>query len=522
MKKNLLAAFLFFSVTALLSAASYQITGVHYDITGRTRRYALERKVKIDKQKIFSDEDELMAYIADCKQQLENTRAFETADIDFTVQDADANGVCPVTLSIRTKNSLHFILTPFPKYDSNRGLKILLKAKDTNFLGSMETMSGNFDFAAVQDSEDETKPVRYQFGFGINFDLPFRMGKVDSMWANNMKVSYTIGDHTPEWDVQTGVKCVLPFEKFPLAFEFTQAFTRDLSYEDKTINGSTIHYGDGTYFTEAAKISLPILIQKIIGWGNIYYTPFVKGAFHWDFDGISKKNTSLLGPEGVIGHTLSGSRVNWSGNFRNGISVSLMQSFTYNFHTYTFSPGITGEIAAYKAFPYVGLSTDAYAAAYLNSTVNVGPRLRGIRDDQYFSGEGGSDADKKACETPAAFVMNIDAPVRLFKIHWDEVPGIRRIPFAHYFDMEMQLSPFMDFAFIKNRATGTNFSYKDGFWAGGIEVLVYPLRWKGIQVRGSIGFDLSRKMPWIKGKLNQDWRSNVSAYEISIGIGLHY
>ena len=88
--------------------------------------------------------------------------------------------------------------------------------------------------------------------------------------------------------------------------------------------------------------------------------------------------------------------------------------------------------------------------------------------------------------------------------------------------MELQLSPFIDIAFIKNRSTGTIFDYRDGFLAGGIEAIVYPLKWKGIQVRGSLGVDLGRKMPYIKGKLNQDWRDSVSAYEISIGIGLHY
>ena len=53
-------------------------------------------------------------------------------------------------------------------------------------------------------------------------------------------------------------------------------------------------------------------------------------------------------------------------------------------------------------------------------------------------------------------------------------------------------------------------------------MIIYPLRWKGIQVRGSFGVDLGRKMPGIKGRLNQDWRKGVSSYEISIGIGLHY
>ena len=150
--------------------------------------------------------------------------------------------------------------------------------------------------------------------------------------------------------------------------------------------------------------------------------------------------------------------------------------------------------------------------------------MRGIRDDVYFRKDykDGAYAEEKACETPAAFVVSMDIPIKLFRVYWEDVPLINKIKFARYFNMEVQISPFIDFALINNRATKTDFYYKDGLYAGGLEVLVYPLKWKGIQVRGSLGIDLGRKLPYVKGKLNQDWRKQASAYEISIGIGLQY
>ena len=39
---------------AAVSASSYRIAGVDYRIAGKTRIYALERAVEVDKNKIFS------------------------------------------------------------------------------------------------------------------------------------------------------------------------------------------------------------------------------------------------------------------------------------------------------------------------------------------------------------------------------------------------------------------------------------------------------------------------------------
>ena len=84
----------------------------------------------------------------------------------------------------------------------------------------------------------------------------------------------------------------------------------------------------------------------------------------------------------------------------------------------------------------------------------------------------------------------------------------------------MQLSPFVDAALCYNKITHTFCNLKDGFYAGGVEVIVYPLKWSGITIRASVGMDIGRQ--FFSDKINMDWRENLSKYEFSFGFGLHY
>lgn len=545
--------FLLFFLSAFAFSSTYKIGDVEYNITGKTRKYALATKVKVDKKQIFQNEDELMAYINDFKQRLENTRAFSEIEVDFKVtkdENAQENKITGetenetqfendlensnneveiflVTLIVTVQDSHHLLILPYPKYDSNNGFSIKLKMRDSNFVGTLETMSGDVNFAI---EKKDGKDPEYQFGGNIAFDIPFPAGKLDAAWKNDFTFSYTIGKSTPEWNFKTGVAFEAPFERCSINFDFYQSFVRDLDYEDDDVNGTNVHYGDGTYFIEDANFSVPVILQKVPNWGNIYYTPFFNITYNWDADGISDlypeydAGDGLMSPVIKFGQKLSTSRVNWHENFRTGIDVTLSQSISYNLQTYTFSPGVEFEFKGYKAFKYVGLQTDIYAFGFIDSNQKIGDRLRGIRDDQYFDSdyEDGEFENMKACSTPAALVVSIDIPIRLFRIYWDRIPGIKKIPHIGILNLEFQLAPFIDFALIKNRATKTTFDYRDGFLCGGLEAIVYPLKWKGLQVRVSFGVDLSRKMPFIKGKLNQEWRDTVSAYELSIGIGLQY
>lgn len=541
--KKIISSLIFFLVFANLFASTYVIKDVEYNIIGSTREYALKTKVPIDFKRKFKNENELMTYIKDVKRQIENTRNFDSVDVDFTVlnnneeqllstetenaatEEEKQNNKYDVILKITVDDSFHLIATPYPKYSSGDSLSISIKAKDTNFLGSMETLTADGNFKVELDENDN--PDAYLLGLGFDFETPFQMGQFDAVWGNKIEFSYTFGESTPEWDLDTNLELTKKFDKFSFVTKFSQIFNRDLDYEEEELNGETVHYGDGTYFGEKIDFSIPITIQEIDNWGKIYYTPFFEGTYYWDFDGINDKNEDLRGPSISFGQTLSTGRVNWIENFRNGLEASITSSFGYNFAVYDFIPSISGELKAYKAFNRFAFCADIYGFAKMNGTYSFGDRLRGIRTDQYFSNdvyEKDEDFPKtyKSTKSTAGLIINIDVPIRICRIYWEQVPVIQKIKFAKYFDMEVQLSPFVDLALFHNKGADSTFNPKDGFFSGGLEAIVYPLRWKGIQVRGSFGVDLSRKMPKASSFFNQDWRDNTKSYEISIGIGLHY
>jgi hypothetical protein len=489
---------------AFAITGKYKIQQVDYKIEGSTRQYALEQNLLIDQDRIFQSEDELVAYIADLRIKLISERVFKKTSVDYTISPApDNTGIYGVTLLIRTEDSHNMLAMPYPKYNTNDGFTFKLKIKDMNFLGSMESMSGE---TILKYEREDDNSYSYVFGGGLTFELPFRLAVFDSSWTNDYSVTYTIGDSTPEWSAQTGLSFTLPFKSLSLCLDLEQTSTRDFDYEE---------YGDSTYFTEYAKFSVPFNIQYIDNWGKVKYTPFVSFTYNWDRNGINEDNSDLIGPAYTIGHTISSSRVDWIGNFRDGISASAEQSFTYNNTAETFAPFVSGELEVYKAYKYAGLCMDIYAFGYLNDAKKIGDRLRGILDDQYFSVSSGH-SDEYACKTPAAIVVNLDLPIHVITTDWENWG----LGFLHSLNFELQFSPFFDFALVHNVATGTTFDYRDGFYASGFEFLVFPERWRSIQVRASLGVDVGRK--FLSSKLNTSWRRSVSPYQIDIGIGLHY
>jgi len=507
-KKILIAIYVFLFTAALFFPSSYRINSVSYNISGMTRSSVIERNVEVDRTTIFPDEDALAVYLNDYRQQLENTRFFEEIKIDYTTTVPDPEDFCLVNLTVNLKDSFHFVGVPYLKYDSNSGLLMKLKLKDTNFLGSMNSMSSDVNFGFKQDSENE--PIRPIAGFNFSFDYPFFLNKLDATWSNNYGITYTFGDTSPEWKASTGLSVSVPISR---------SCSIDLSVDQGSIrNFDYSKYGDDTYFTEDSKLSVPVVLQRIENWGNVYYTPYVSANYKWDFDGMSPDDSDLYGPRAAIGQSISTSRINWENNFRNGVSASTTQSFTYNFANETLAPKFAVELKIYKGWEYTGFCTDMYFFTSVNDTEKIGGRMRGIRDDQYFNSSYTNNSktygDTYACSTPSALVVNLDLPIHLFSTNFTKPKLLSKLNF------EAQVSPFIDFALYNNIATGTNFDYKDGFYTAGLEGIVYPANWRSIQVRGSLGVDVGRLL--LKKWINTDWRDNVSLYEISVGVGLHY
>lgn len=531
MKKSVLLL-AFTSLLFPLFADRLQIKNVEYEIQGsgpkifgKTQEYALTNEVQIDTKAIFENEDALKAYVENYKTELNNLRAFEKIEVSYNIENKEAeisesnpqtdDSIKYVTLTVSVKDSFHIFAIPGPKYDSNTGLTFKLKIKDSNFLGTLKMLSSDFYFMIPSFESDGSKT---QLGFNCDADYPFKAGIFDAVWLNDLGLSYTFGNSMPEWKIHTGLRFTLPFEKSSLVFETNQKFINNFDYKE---------YDDNLYFVNDLKISYPIVITKLNYSGNVIYKPYTIASVNWDLDGISKSNPDLSSPNVTVGHELNFGRIDWSENMRTGFKFTLDNYFTYNFQRQKLYPVIEVKAKAFKRFSIlqdsfflknIGISANLFTFAYLfdpkadsyinGDGKNIGEYLRGIRDTQNYNG-----TKISALKTTDAIILNLDLPMHLFTTNFQK-------SFLRYLNFEMQLSPFIDAALCYNKQTKTFFNPKDGFYAGGVEVIVYPLKWSGITIRGSIGIDLGRT--FFSKNLNTQWRENVSKKEFSIGFGLHY
>lgn len=529
MKKYFLLVLLFLFILPLYSQSKYQITDVNYTIKGcgpkimgQTKAYALENYEAVDKEIVFNSEDELKEYIKDYELRLNNLRNFETIVISYSYkldENSNPDSIIPVTLNVQLKDSIHILGLPYPKYNSNEGFTLKLKIKDTNFMGTINEMNASFDLKLEQESEEQ--PIKPNFGFTFSYDYPFKVKKVNFKWINDYSFFYKVGNWSPEWNAKTGIEIKYKQKNINYVLDLYQSVNRDFDYSE---------YNDLTYFGEEVKFSLPIDIFEIKNVSTLQYTPYVDFVFNFDKNKININNSSLSSPYLTVGHSLAIKRVNWNKNLRDGINFEVGNYYKYNFQRKMFYTNFNLSLNVYKSFPLFntdnfmnrfGLAGRIYAFIdiydytniyFQNDGSKIGGYLRGARDYQKFAAS--EVSDWYSLQTPAAFCFSFDIPLHIFETHFSNET------FFRYFNFDLQISPFIDFAVFYNKYTKSWFDLKDGVYTGGIEVLVYPAKWSSFTVRGSLGLDLSRTL--LKKIVNTDWRENCALYEIDFGIGLKY
>ena len=518
MKKLLIFVFSLLMFSRVFSE-SYKIENVIFNIDGKTKENNILKNCPIETSTIFNDKEELISFIKNYEIELANLRIFE--DIKIQYKESEQNNTektdkpLPIILTINLKESFSFLAVPYFKFDSNTGSTFKIKAKDTNFLGSLNTMDFDVNFQIL--TEDETDAAEYLLGANFKYDFPFHIGIVNTTLINDYTISYTFGNNLPEWDGRLGLNFSLPINNINLELELNQYAKRDTSFAI---------FGDDIYFTENIKFSVPILLFSYNNVGDIKYTPYTSFTFNWDKDGINIKNNDLSSPIGVIGHSLSFGRINWIQNMREGFNFAMTNSLSYNFQRNEFIPYINLEINSHWNFKdssnwflkRLGINTKLYSFVYIPLENNkfyygekYGNYLRGIRDEQFFNENTDLFASEKALSSFTAINLCFDFPISLFTTKFTK-------SFLRYFNFELQVSPFIDISLGYNRYTKRFFHPRDGFYTAGLELLVYPLKWSSFTVRGCLGVDMGRLLNIV----DNSWRSDVSLYEFSFGIGLHY
>jgi hypothetical protein len=125
----------------------------------------------------------------------------------------------------------------------------------------------------------------------------------------------------------------------------------------------------------------------------------------------------------------------------------------------------------------------------------------------------------KRVDSDSAVSLNIDLPVTVMDVDFEEITGVSWTKFIGF---EMQASPFFDMMLTHDPGTGKYYSLNDGWYSGGLEILVYLKKMRSITLRASAGYDLQDFVANGWSKRDRAERDGASTNEYVIGLGLHY
>ena len=495
---------------------NYQITAVNYDITGMTKQYPLERAVPIDTVRVFNSKESLRQYITELEQQFRNIRTIESVRIDIEYDGFDSQDIIPVTLMIAIIDTWNFIAIPYPSFDSNSGFQLKLKMQDFNFVGSLQPLKADIVYRSTETGQQI-------FSSSVNFGWPFKAGIFDMLLDSNFKIEYAY-KAVPKINIGTALWASYKINNhFSIGFGIVpEMLINDRSStqvsEASTSSGTGIKQPDALgylyprdryYFKTAFHLFTPVMITETEHFGSLTWTPSMNIGGNWAFDGIQAKN--LKASIFAWGHVLSLSKVNWISNFREGLNVSLGNSYSYKFYKdKTMNIDFTASVSGYYSFANrVGVygRMQFFYKLFNATSTQTGSALRGILN--------------KRIDTDTSFAINLDIPIRIASLDFQSITGVK---WARFLNCEIQLSPFLDMAFVHDKKTGRYYHPADGWYSGGLEVIVYPEKMRSIYVRASLGFDLSelKNVPGLNKLRGRAKRDGESIAEIFIGIGLHY
>ena len=489
----------------------YVIREIEFDIDGRSRPFALVSNGEFKAGERINGKENLDKYLALKTQLLHNQRVLEDASIEYSLGETEEDGALPVKLLVHVKDSFNVVVLPYPKYDSNSGFSITIKARDYNFLGTMSPL--RLDLGYNQNGNDKT------LNLSLESNIPFQASGLDWSFNFNNYFSYTLGKPLYYQNV-TGLSLNLPWEATTFTVGFNQYLTVNESNSDdnKDLYGLADRYYGPYASTELFTYwSIPFGIE-VGDFGQITYTPGISGKINYPYGKMDEPRK----PVTTISHTLGFGRVNWIGNYRKGLTASVSNAYSW-FIDRTDAPmriTLDGGVSFYWPFSkYFGFSSrlkyrqwwqwseraDEWVPYY-----SAGDVLRGV-----------IDSDIRADNILS---LNLDFPIRILRFwpsEWFNNSKLR------LFNFEMHFSPFIDVALLNGPYNklkddpweGTKFSRSDMIYTGGLEIIVFPGFFRSFYIRGSIGYNIDKIR---KDGLSKKWGFFPQWDEIFIGVDHYY
>jgi len=474
----------------------FVINSFVFNVKGITRHFALINAAGFIAGEEITGLSGLEKYIQDKTQLLVNERVLkDNVRIDHTIGDVREDGKYPVDLVIYVEDTWNIIAIPRPQYDSNSGWDITIKARDYNFLGTMNAL--RLDLGYQYDNEG-----RNFFNFMIDSDIPFRAFGLN--WNLDFDHSF---NYRPDMEQPfyyknvTGLSVELPV----WATVITLGFEEALVYNDENSDDYKPDYGDfqeGIYMSSKPYFSWRIPTGIEIGsYGGLSYTANLSATFTHEFP-LWPLAEYRRGPVMNFNHSLGFGRIDWIGNFLRGYSAGIDNSFSYNFYNagnggqpLTASYSITGK-GHFIITDYFGISARLSYSQWINAVNdNAGNALRGVLD-------GDIHADY-------ILSLNLDLSFRVLKFRLSEWLTNEKL---RIFDFDLHIAPIIDAAFSHDPENGSLHGFNRLYVAGGLEIIVFPLFFRSLFLRVSAATDVYRM-------LSEKERGPI---EIFIGTELHY
>jgi hypothetical protein len=477
----------------------YVIRGFDFNVTGRTQPYYLIQNGEFREGERIQGNENFERYLARKVQDLNNQRVLDdtATKIEYFLGYPEDDGAIPVRLLIYVKDSMNFIILPYPKYDSNSGFSLTLKARDNNFLGTMSPL--RIDLGYSRDNG------RNSFNLLFDSDTPFHALGLD--WNINFdhSLEYTMGGRFYYQNV-TGLSIRMPVDSTAV----TIGFNHYLTFNQKSYTTPSGYYAPYGATELYASWFIPLGLE-VGDFGQLSYTPRVSGKISYpgQMDDARK-------PVVTLSHSIGFGRVDWIGNLRRGLTASIGNSNSWYFGRSDNAP-----LA-------IRLDVDASFYYALNTALGFTARLK--YQQQWWHSSGGRIPITGAgaylrgvlnndVQVNYMLSLNLDVPVRVLNFRpsvWFNNDRLR------YIDFEMFFSPFMDIALAKGTLEGSpvTFNLDNVIRTIGLEIIVYPSIMRSLQIRASIGYDIGKisrtgDLPKIL-KLFPKWN------EIYIGVDLFY
>ena len=487
----------------------YVIRDIEFAVDGISRPFALMLHGEFREGRRIGGRENLEAYIALKRQLLLDQRILEDVRIEYFLGESEEDGALPVKLLVHVRDSRNLLVLPVPRYTSSDGFGLSLKARNYNFLGTMSTLGVDLGYGQREGDRG--------FNFSIESGTLFQAAGLTWTLTFNHFFDYGFGRPLFYQNV-TGLSVRLPWRTTVL----TAGFNQYLTFNGRPNAESVLIYGvtgphspyGATELFASYRIPLGITVGDF---GELAYTPRLAGRINYPFGEMDE----VRKPRVTFSHTLGFGRINWIGNFRRGLSVSIENSFCryIDRSDAPFRVSLDGNIIFHWPLAeFFGVSSRLRYRQWWQWSdrigghiphFNAGDVLRGVLDSDIW-GTRYSDI-----QADRMLSLNLDMPIRVLNFQPSEWLGDRRL---RLFDFEMHFSPFMDIALLQGPFNslkndpheGTRFSFNDMITTGGFEIIVFSGFFRALQIRASVGYNLAN----LNGFFGWD--------EIFVGTSFHF